>query len=56
MTDNTFFSNDDNDSTSSSPDRRPYHSPKFINLGEIHSLVMTAGCGHGDVNCGCLAS
>lgn len=32
-------------------ERRAYHKPQLVNLGEIHALVMSLTCGTGDLSC-----
>jgi hypothetical protein len=37
-------------------EQKAYHTPKLVNLGEIHSLVMAGNCGVGDLTEACGAS
>jgi hypothetical protein len=37
-------------------EQKAYHTPRLVNLGEIHSLVMVGNCGSGDLSCACGAS
>jgi hypothetical protein len=44
------LNNFENKTAAAQSDRQTYHTPRLVNLGEIHSLVMAGHCGGGDVD------
>jgi hypothetical protein len=43
-------------SEESPAEKRPYSSPKLVNLGAVHGIVMHGGCIGSDGNPGCSRS
>ena len=56
MTDNSINSDNKTESNETTAGTCGYHPPRLVNLGEIHSLVMSTGIGNGDGAVACTAS
>jgi len=52
MTDNTTHMNNENYPPEVPAELR-YHSPRLVNLGDIHSLILAGNCGIGDLGNAC---
>lgn len=51
-----MYSNEQNTNKEVSQVRKSYHTPEFVNLGEIQSLVLAFKAGCNDAACACTGS